>query len=100
MWSTAVYDLRLTAEAFYGMTWGMFFALLERRRIEMERELLMQGRLMATVANFSFYRPKKALTAKDFMPGTEKPPRRRMSAKRRQQVADSLRSMMAPYVRT
>ena len=107
LWSSAIYDLGLAPEYFYSISPGMVLKLLDRHQQRLEREEFLAGQIAACVANFSMCRPKKPVDAQDFMPSQwrrrenlklSKPSR--MTKKRRQRVADQLRSIMAPFIRT
>jgi hypothetical protein len=69
LWSTAIYDLRITEEQFFDMTLGMFDLLIERQEMEWERRELLNGILASTVANYAPGLAKNDYReAGDFMP--------------------------------
>jgi len=97
--------LRLPPHDFWRVTPRQYQLLLERHRErERHREWLV-GLVLSTIANWSIAAPKEALRPEDFPlmllkeTGRRKPPARvRMTAKRRQQVADSFRAGFARLI--
>jgi hypothetical protein len=99
LWSHVRIDLGLTDEEFYDLTPRQIDALSKRFRDRAterasEQEFLF-AQLTTYVVNFSHWPPKEPASPKDFMPSEmrrramEKP--KRMTRKRRQEVADAWR---------
>ncbi len=76
------------------------------RRVR-EEEHWRDATLMACIVNSGFSRPKDGVKPSDFMPqapvagsGRPLPKHKRMTAKRREEVADGIRSLMARFTRS
>ena len=101
-WSIARYDLGFSDDDFWDMTHRMFDALLKRQLVGIEITDRQSAQLTWWVANTGTRTPKKETTYEDFlvMPRPGKSPRTvetkqiRMSKKKRQQLANDLRSVL------
>jgi hypothetical protein len=96
-WSCARYNLHLTNDEFYRLTPRQFDSLLKRHREQIEHEELLAGIIASVVVNFSLGAPKTGTKPADFMPSqwrtnVQKPRNERMTKKKRQRVANSLRA--------
>ena len=97
----ARYDLRLSDDDFYALTPRQFDALLKRKKVETVAQEFLAAQLTSWVANTGFRTTEKPTKPQDFMPSewgrtrasihSGKP--RRMTKKRRADIANSIRSM-------
>lgn len=71
LWSVAVYDLGLEADAFYSLTPRQFHALQERNREERVHAELLNGINTASIVNHSFCAPKKPYAPRLYMPSMQ-----------------------------
>jgi hypothetical protein len=99
MWAVAVYDLRLTSDAFFALTPRQYDALLKRKEHETRTTEFLFAQLTACGINFSPCHPKEPTSPADFMPSewvkkqaSAAPKRVRMTKKVKQQVTDSIRA--------
>jgi hypothetical protein len=96
-WSCARYNLKLTDKQFYSLTPRQFDALLKRHREQIEHAELLVGIIASVVVNFSLGAPKTGTEPADYMPSqwrkkVQQPRKERMTKKKRQRVANSLRA--------
>lgn len=104
MWSSAVYNLRLSDDAFYALTPRKFDALQKRHKYQTESNELLFGQLTSWVANTGFKSCDKPTTIEDFMPSqwqkkankTEDKPH---TVKRRKRaiIAQEVRQVLAAF---
>lgn len=71
LWSIARFDLHLTDEEFWNLTWDEFTALLSRYKLSIERQDFHAALICAVLANIHRDPKTKPFTPKDFMPGKE-----------------------------
>lgn len=103
--------LQLSKREFYELTPRLFSALWESWRDEQRSARRAQRALFALlradVINFSMARPKRRVEALELLPKEDRAllsgsdagrPRRRLTGKRRQEIADSFRRMFAPHL--
>ena len=98
----ALYDLRLSDDAFFALTPRQFDALLKRKKVETVAQEFLFAQLTSWIANTGFKSAAKQTAAKEFMPsewaktakatGTSGKPKR-MTKKRRAAIAAGIRSM-------
>jgi hypothetical protein len=100
-WAVALYDLRLSDDAFYSLTPRQFDALLKRKKVETVANEFLFAQLTSWVSNTGFRTATKPTSPRDFMPsewtkttgtqaaGTSK----RMTRKRRAAIDAGIRSM-------
>lgn len=102
MWSSAVYNLRLSDEAFYALTPRKFDALQKRHKYQTESNEILFAQLTSWVANTGFKSCEKPTSITDFMPS--KWQRKAETAKvikrrRRAVIAEEIRRTMAAFGR-
>jgi hypothetical protein len=97
-WSQAVYDLRLSEEAFFDLTPAQFSALMRRHKSAHQTNEFLFAQLTSVIANTAFRHYEKATVPNDFMitklsdskPKDTPGNRVRMTKKRRENLAFAL----------
>jgi hypothetical protein len=89
--------LGLSKSEFFAMVPRLFIELRKQWREGQREKLTMLAALRKDIINFSFNRPKEPVTMEDLLPSEhhDPPKRKRMTARRREQVADRIRARMA-----
>jgi hypothetical protein len=82
------------------MTPRQFHALRKRFEQEQQHKELLSAMVAANVVNYSIAHPEKPVHPRDFMPSqwnqeARKPKVQRLTARRRKDIASSLRNMFA-----
>ena len=76
LWAVARYDLRLSDDEFWNMSYDEFQALLQRRNFEIERQDYHAALICSTLANIFRSGKSRAYKVSDFMPGKPKQKRK------------------------
>ncbi len=68
LWAAAIYELHLTAEAFYSLTPSQFALLVEAHRKHLEHDEMIQAYTTAAIINYSMGAPESPAQPLLFMP--------------------------------
>jgi hypothetical protein len=107
MWSSAVYDLRLSDDAFFSLTPRKFSALQKRHKYHTESNELLFGQLTSWIANTGFKSCEKPTSIEDFMPSkwqqkagnssSNDKPTPKVTRRKRDLIATELRQVLAAF---
>jgi hypothetical protein len=106
LWSFARYRLGIKKTEFFALTLAMLDALMARDLAQREWQEILFAQLAVTTVSFGFRAPEKSAKVEDFMPSrwgrkvakVRVDAHKRMTAKQRTNIADTLRGIMAAHM--